>query len=248
MTITPAPLAEARFAFFDLETVTLEPRHDVIWEAGVITRDGLLGKPTHWRFQLRPNMDVAVQKALDVGRFAERYIIPAGVEAIGWADHLPDDVGPAHLTHDAAATWLRKLLDGRIVVGAVASFDTVRTGLYLAAHGFPWPECEPWHYRPVCVETLAVGWLAGRASAGLGWSDFQAVLADAMPAPADQPLVLTQGQLTWPWKSEALSLACGVRPPSPADRHTAIGDARWAMRWFDALVAAGVPIPLELTA
>jgi hypothetical protein len=33
-----------------------------------------------------------------------------------------------------------------------------------------------------------------------------------------------------------LSRQCGVKPPSGAARHTALGDARWAMRWYDALV------------
>jgi hypothetical protein len=32
-----------------------------------------------------------------------------------------------------------------------------------------------------------------------------------------------------------LSRQCGVKPPSGAQRHTALGDARWAMRWYDRL-------------
>ncbi len=32
-----------------------------------------------------------------------------------------------------------------------------------------------------------------------------------------------------------LSRQCGVKPPSALERHTALGDARWAMRWYDAL-------------
>ena len=38
-----------------------------------------------------------------------------------------------------------------------------------------------------------------------------------------------------------LSRQCGVRPPSAAQRHTALGDARWAMRWYDRLGAMGGP-------
>jgi DNA polymerase III epsilon subunit-like protein len=34
-----------------------------------------------------------------------------------------------------------------------------------------------------------------------------------------------------------LSKQCGVRPPTAAQRHTALGDARWAMRWYDKLAA-----------
>lgn len=32
-----------------------------------------------------------------------------------------------------------------------------------------------------------------------------------------------------------LSLQFGVKTPSAAQRHTALGDARWAMRWYDRL-------------
>jgi DNA polymerase III epsilon subunit-like protein len=34
----------------------------------------------------------------------------------------------------------------------------------------------------------------------------------------------------------SLSRQCGVKPPAAAHRHTALGDARWAMRWYDKLV------------
>jgi hypothetical protein len=33
----------------------------------------------------------------------------------------------------------------------------------------------------------------------------------------------------------SLSRQCGVKPPTAAQRHTALGDARWAMRWYDKL-------------
>jgi uncharacterized membrane-anchored protein len=32
-----------------------------------------------------------------------------------------------------------------------------------------------------------------------------------------------------------LSRQCGVKPPTAAQRHTALGDARRAMRWYDRL-------------
>jgi hypothetical protein len=36
---------------------------------------------------------------------------------------------------------------------------------------------------------------------------------------------------------DSLSRQCGVKPPGAEARHTALGDARWAMRWYDALSA-----------
>lgn len=38
-----------------------------------------------------------------------------------------------------------------------------------------------------------------------------------------------------PWKSDDLSRACGVEPPTEDERHTALGDARWVMRLYDAI-------------
>jgi hypothetical protein len=67
-----------------------------------------------------------------------------------------------------------------------------------------------WHYHLIDVETLAVGYLAAKG---------------APMAP--------------PWKSDDLSRAVGVEPPSEEERHTAIGDARWAMRLYDAIVGVG---------
>ena len=40
-----------------------------------------------------------------------------------------------------------------------------------------------------------------------------------------------------PRSSEPLSKVCGVDPPGPEERHTAMGDALWVRRWFDALDA-----------
>lgn len=59
-----------------------------------------------------------------------------------------------------------------------------------------------WHYHIQCVETLAVGWLRGQGR----------------PAPE------------LPWNSRELSAAIGVEMPTDEERHTALGDAKWAAR------------------
>ena len=63
----------------------------------------------------------------------------------------------------------------------------------------------PWHYRPVCVATLAAGYLRGRGE-----------------------------QVTLPYSSRDLSRAVGVEPPG-ADGHQALVDAEWALRVWDAV-------------
>jgi hypothetical protein len=63
-----------------------------------------------------------------------------------------------------------------------------------------------WHYHLIDVEALAVGYLCAHGK------------------PVGPP-----------WRSDDLSRACGVDPPGEADRHTALGDARWAVRLYDAI-------------
>lgn len=64
-----------------------------------------------------------------------------------------------------------------------------------------------WHYHLIDVENLAVGWLAARG--------------------IEFPL---------PWRSDDLAELCGVEPIPEADRHTAMGDARWVRAWYDAIM------------
>jgi len=71
-----------------------------------------------------------------------------------------------------------------------------------------------WHYHLVDVEALAVGYAAGK---GIG--------------------------IELPWKSDELMASIGVEPPTEAERHTALGDARWARRAYDAVIAK----PIVLT-
>lgn len=109
---------------------------------------------------------------------------------------------------DKAMDEMHGWLDGAHIVGAVPDFDTrFLTELY-RTQGFIPPR---WHYHLIDVEALAVGYLHG-VSAG----------------PVD---------LALPWKSDDLSRAVGVEPPSGDDRHTALGDARWARDLYVAITA-----------
>ncbi|MGO2048583.1 MAG: 3'-5' exonuclease [Brachybacterium tyrofermentans] len=50
------------------------------------------------------------------------------------------------------------------------------------------------------------------------------------------PVLLGRGeQVKVPTSSYDLSRRVGVEPPSAAEAHTAMGDARWTMRWWDTL-------------
>ena len=98
------------------------------------------------------------------------------------------------------------------VVGAVPNFDTERLSRMIRAEWPNWPRDSFWHYHLIDIENLAVGYLAGRRSMGKG-------------------ALWTPGL---PWNSDELSAACGVQPPTD-ERHTAMGDVRWAMALYDAI-------------
>jgi hypothetical protein len=65
----------------------------------------------------------------------------------------------------------------------------------------------PWHHHLIDVENLAVGYLAAKG--------------EAVPLP---------------WHSDALSARLGITAPRD-ERHTAMGDVRWAMRIYDAVTS-----------
>lgn len=120
------------------------------------------------------------------------------------------DAHAAIRTRDLAVI-LRHLLrpiDGQqpILIGSNPSFDAERIG-YQIADDLP----GLWHYRAVDSATLAAGWIKGRDAA------INAVSSDAL--------------LTLPWKSDDLAASIGIEPAK--GRHTALGDARWALAVWD---------------
>lgn len=97
------------------------------------------------------------------------------------------------------------------VVGAVPNFDTERISRML-----PNWQRDPWHYHLIDVENLAVGYLAAK--------DPHNNYLD----PDGKPLILP------PFDSDMLSYAVGVNADN-FERHTAMGDVRWAMAIYDAV-------------
>jgi hypothetical protein len=73
-----------------------------------------------------------------------------------------------------------------------------------------------WHYHLIDIEVLALGYIAAH---GL--------------------------RMDPPYRSDDLTAAMRVEPAAPEERHTALGDARWAMRMYDAAIGGNVS-PLAL--
>lgn len=197
--------------FLDTETDGLHPGRKV-WEIAMIRRDEQ--GESESTFFVDIDLSTADPFGLNVGRFYDRH--PLGRCLADAAVPLVP-VGNAHFrTALVAAQTVARWTHGAHIVGAVPNFDTEVLAALLRRHGFT----PAWHYHLIDVEALAVGWLYGR----------DAVLREQVEALAP-PVGL-------PWKSDDLSRACGVEPPGDEERHTAMGDARWAMRLYDAIVGA----------
>lgn len=198
----PVPLC-----FIDCETTGLH--HERLpWDVAVIRREPD-GACTEWQAFLDVDLSKADPFALKIGHFYERH--PLGRWLSGRDGEVDDGVGVWHaftetVCADVAAARFARMTHGAHIIGAVPNFDTstmgdlARNNELLNAH----------HYHLIDVETLAVGFLAGRG----------------------EPIAP-------PWSSDDLSAALGVTPPGDDERHTALGDARWAQRLYDAVMSGG---------
>lgn len=143
---------------------------------------------------------------LRVGRFYDRYEF----QAINYGTAY----GTMHRNHQwdeippGRLAWeVARRLDGHHMVGAVPNFDAEFIARWLRAHG----QAPTWHYHLIDVEALAVGWLHGADPSAVG-------------------KVYRRNS----WDSNILSRAVGV-DPDEFDRHTALGDARWAKALYEAV-------------
>lgn len=201
-------------AFADCETTHLDAEIGEAWEVAVILRESdataAPATDTEYVWQFTPDLAVADPEALRIGRFEERFSVPFGVSID--AAFTGYDSGPVvPMTRMQAVSAILSVLRGAVLVGSNPGFDDRFLRKLLGA--------APWHYRPVCIATLAAGQKLGMAKL--------ARLAGAEPLPSDE--------VQFPFSSRDLSRWTGVEPPGPSVAHTALGDARWARDVFDAV-------------
>lgn len=212
-------------AFVDCETTGLDPDRHEIWELAIIKADhdpdvGVVNE-TEYVWQFPVDLSVADPMALRIGRFYERRskVRPSGDVAALCRIAYPSTPAKWDSTSRIeAAELIARLLDGRHMVGAVPSFDAKFLERFLRRHG----HCPTWHYHLVDVEALAAGWLAG---AKPDWLAADVKESQEYAADTARP----------PWKSDDLTRAVGVEITED-DRHTALGDARWAMATYKAVL------------
>lgn len=190
--------------FVDTETCGLDAELDDVWEVAIIVRDHWdPSRDGEWLWQLRPRLVDADPTALRISRYYER-------EQFSVKNNHVDGLLVASPKTTMAQPSEPKIVAKQI---AYATDRATFAGIvpdfdagFLARLLRRHGYRHAWHYHLLDVETLGAGWLAG-----LG--------GEMMPLP--------------PWSSDVLSEMCGVAPPDKDERHTALGDARWAMRWYD---------------
>ena len=206
----------SRIVFLDCETTSLRPDRRA-WEIGLIVRR--IAAPDHevQLFVRSEDLDLgnADLMSLKIGRYFERHpqgrgngIVPGGARLASEADALAE---------------VEFLTRGAHLVGAVPNFDAEVLGARMRANGI----CPSWHYHLCCVENLAVGWLNAHAAT--------MERRDAGEIPGPERAAELRRITAPPWKSDDLSAALGIKV-SDEDRHTALGDARWAMAVYDAVM------------
>lgn len=198
----------ASIVAIDTETTSL--RYDrQVWDIAMIRRD------EHGEKVCQVFVDVDIDDAdpfsLRIGGYYQRHPQGLAYATQGIALEADEDRHD-YVTPVEAARIVARWTHGAHLVGAVPNFDAEALDRLLRLHGL----LPAWHHHLIDVEALAVGYLHG--------------LAHGLP----------KGEQQWetvalPWKSDDLSRACGVEPPGEDERHTALGDARWALRWFDAI-------------
>ena len=126
----------------------------------------------------------------------------------------PLDATPAPKAFEQIAEFTH----GAHIVGAVPNFDTDRIARAMISLDVAYPG---WHYHLCDVENLAVGFLTAKLLfKELGYQEAATIAGIVYDLP---------------WDSNDLSLMVGVNPRHFA-RHTAMGDAQWAMAIYDAIM------------
>lgn len=206
----------ADVVFLDTETTGLEPDRHTIWEVGLITPDG---REHVWQFPV--DEITADPFALDIGHWWDRRwstdnevdVLNAVYEADNAKSrrkNFPEE-GKATKPDQRWCRHFRDLIGTAHICGAIPSFDEERLRRLLLANGVR----HRWHYHIIDVEALAAGYICGN------WPDDPSQRSLAAP----------------PWNSNDLSRAVGV-DPDDFDRHSAMGDARWAKAIYEAVMGS----------
>lgn len=200
--LKPQPIA-----WLDTETTSLRepwmPAGRRMWEVAVIRRDPGGSERAFWSLISDVDLRDADAFALSIGKFDERWTDQEGVR--GGTSEVPMMCLPEQMV-------VQRLIDltaGCHIVGSNPAFDMLNITHAAYRLGLRQPS---WHYHPVDVSEVGVGFLA-------------------------EQLDLSKIR----WKSDVLAASAGLKDPGAA-RHTAYGDVRWTMDWWDLMLPGVFPM------
>lgn len=195
--------------FLDTETTGLHPGR-LIWELAAVRREPD-GRESELLIQIDPiDLSNADPFALKINGFWTR-------SAVHGDPNFDQPIELSVLSEKVAAKCIRTFTHNAHVIGAVPNFDTESLDQMFRRAGI----LPTWHYHLIDVENLAVGYLQGINKTSRHNED----------------LLSMSNVVSLPWKSDELSTAIGVVPPTEEERHTAMGDVRWAMRTYDKIMS-----------
>jgi hypothetical protein len=188
--------------FLDTEWTSLHPTDGEVWEVALHIPDGPkegLGIDT-WVWHIRPTrLDLADHQSLRIGGYHDRF----GVEAkSGAIDHFWV-CNRAQFAEEFVEVTQGVQFAGLTLEGDMRRLDDI----VRQAHLLP-----RWHYQPIDVEILAVGYLIAKAEG-----------RDGSHAPEE---------LRPPWTTTKIMRDLGIDPEQFA-AHTAVGDLMAAKAMYD---------------
>jgi hypothetical protein len=199
--------------FVDLETINLVEGRGIAWEVGLIAG----GHEYLW--QVKPDLALADPKALEVGRFPQRFTEAMGSERIGTGMRMIHPTLPGLLAESRRqafefaaarvparqlAAEIADLTAGAELWGSNPAFDMRHLTVLLGEQGIT----PAWHYHPGDIPSMARGWCAARG---------------VTPTSAKG-----DGRI----RSDDWSRAVGIDPDA-FNRHSALGDARWVRAQYE---------------
>lgn len=199
-------------AFIDVETTETHPELRRAWDIALIIRTPDGAQTEHQWFVSRGGLDLgnANPYALAVGKFYGRHPQANGSGSRGRF------LEPLTMEERTVLSEVERLTRGARLVAWNVEFDATTLDRRMRANGI----LPAWDYHLIDVRPLAAGYLTGVLAAGNG-------LGLAVDAGDPSPV--------W-WDSERITGALGVDLPPEEDRHTGLGDARWHMALYDAVV------------
>lgn len=209
----------------DCETTGLHVDKQV-WEVAMIRRD-----ETGERELLMQVRDVDLSNAdgygLKVGGFYDRH---AQYRRGGRFGLDPDAGRPLNIKPEsdvakAVEEWTR----GAHLIGVNPAFDAGSLDPMLRRHGL----LPAWSYHLVDVAVMALGFLNGTCEGAVIERRARMRNLEDLGVANLPPMPEIPDPRTPPWKSDELGRLLGVDAPADVDRHTALGDARWALAIYD---------------